>query len=81
MVSFVYTSSHFLLHFLFPLFLHFHLQLAKVSDGKVIPATATNGAFPQKPQPLNLLQVKFVMMCHLFSFFFRCSLPGFGDFG
>lgn len=52
-----------------------------MSDGKVISAAAMNGAFPQKPQPLSILQVKFVMMCHLFSFFFRSSIPGFGDLG
>ncbi|XP_069683292.1 eukaryotic translation initiation factor 4E transporter-like isoform X2 [Periplaneta americana] len=35
----------------------FKKLLAQVSDGKVIPATATNGALPQKPQPLSLLQM------------------------
>jgi hypothetical protein len=54
-------SVSFAFSFLFFPFLRFHLQLAQVSDAKVLPATAMNGELPQKSHPLNLLQVKFVM--------------------
>jgi hypothetical protein len=49
------------------------LQLAQVLDGKIIPATAMNGELPQKPHPLSLLQVKFVMTV-LFIFAFLLDL-------